>query len=56
MSLTIINEKILQTYEKEQKLNSYYNQRAMNYKYGKELKEDYNEDIKNYGKAIIFSM
>ena len=54
MSLTILNEKIMKTYEKEQKLNSYYMNRAMNYRYGKELKEDYKDDIKNYGYLISF--
>ena len=49
MSLTLLNEKIILTYEKEKKLNYLYNNSRANYRYFKDLKDDYKEDLDNYG-------
>lgn len=55
MSLTILNEKIFKTYEKEKKINSHYSSNKTNYRYFKDLKDDYNEDLNNYGKTFYFN-
>lgn len=49
MSLTLLNEKMFLSQEKERKINAHYHDNKTNYRYKRDVKEDYNDDLKNYG-------
>lgn len=49
MSLTLLNEKMFLSQEKERKINAHYHDNKTNYRYKKDVREDYYDDLKNYG-------
>jgi hypothetical protein len=51
MSLILLNEKMFRCHEKEQNIDARYHGHKANYRYKKDVREDYNEDLKNYGNS-----